>query len=228
MKQLLTLREGLHSIRVHRAARENPISEVLFVRTRDGVFRHGVHRTNRSSGMASASSITLTQPRLGCWLHAFTGNIPWGKGPGYKNDNPSFHYYRAHVADLGEPAGCGNKQKPYDQCAWRPNDAHVNSAEVGICELSDDPVIIPWPLDDKFGYKGGQACGSFEGCETAGGCGECPDYYSIEIFCNDNIAAAGSAANPIIYKVGDFITGGNHQIHPAVGTSCYDEMMSTQ
>jgi len=53
--------------------------------------------------------------------------------------------------------------------------------------------------DPKFGDKGGQACDT------------CPDYYEIEIHCTTD------PASPVIYKVGDFIDGGNLQIHPEVG-----------
>ena len=124
---------------------------------------------------------------------------------------PTIHYYRAHVADFGEPAGCTDNQKPKGQCPWRSNGVGVVSEDG--CSLDGSPVVIPWPLDEKFGDKGGQDC---SGVCVNNRCGECPDWYEIEIHCTDD------PDSPIIYKVGDFITHGNHQIHPEVGSSCFD------
>jgi hypothetical protein len=132
------------------------------------------------------------------------------KTPG-KNKPPTIHYYRAHVGDFGEPAGSSEQQKPADQCGW-------TSAGVSIWNgILDGVTVLPWPLDFKFGDKGGQSCSSFEGCNLPpynGKCGECPDWYEIEIHCT------ADPTSPIIYKVGNFITHGNHQIHPEVGQQC--------
>ncbi len=128
-----------------------------------------------------------------------------------KGATPTIHYYRAHVGDFGEPAGCTDNQKPQNPCPWRSNGVGVVSEDG--CSLDGSPVVIPWPLDENFGDKGGQDC---SGVCVNNRCGECPDWYEIEIHCTDD------PDSPIIYKVGDFITHGNHQIHPEVGSNCFD------
>jgi hypothetical protein len=120
-----------------------------------------------------------------------------------KNKPGTIHYYRAHVADFGEPAGSTQQQKPADQCDW-------TSAGVSISNgvLADGVTVLPWPPDSRFGDKGGQDC------SVDPPSGECPDWYEIEIHCT------ADPTSPIIYKVGNFITHGNHQIHPEVGDQC--------
>lgn len=117
----------------------------------------------------------------------------------------TIHYYRAHVGDFGEPAGCTDNQNPANQCGW------TSAGPSLLNGVLDGVTILPWPLDLKFGDKGGQDCSAYDGCTK---CGSCPDWYEIEIHCT---ADPGS---PIIYKVGNFITHGNHQIHPEVGEHC--------
>ncbi|MFH1025883.1 MAG: hypothetical protein V1764_04315, partial [Nitrospirota bacterium] len=58
--------------------------------------------------------------------------------------------------------------------------------------------------DPKFGDRGGEICD------------ECADWYEIEIHCT------ADPASPIIYRVGNFMTHGNYQIHPQVGQNCFD------
>jgi hypothetical protein len=119
----------------------------------------------------------------------------------------TIHYYRAHVGDFGEPAGNTEQQKPADQCGWRSSGVSILDGILGVA-----PTVLPWPPDDKFGDKGGQNCSAYPGCGDT--CGECPDWYEIEIHCTED------PNSPIIYKVGNFITHGNHQIHPEVGQHC--------
>jgi hypothetical protein len=105
--------------------------------------------------------------------------------------NNPIHYYKAHVADFGEPAG--NKQKPADQCTWQ-NSGGIDPPAEFIDVIEDAP--------SPFGEKGGDICV------------ECPDWYEIEIHCSDN------PASQIMYRVGNYLTAGNHQIHPQVGQHC--------
>ncbi len=122
-----------------------------------------------------------------------------------KNKPGTIHYYRAHVGDFGEPAGSNEQQNPPGQCGW-------TSAGVSILDgVLNGVTVLPWPLDAKFGDKGGQDCSAYPGCTQ---CGSCPDWYEIEIHCT------ADPSSPIIYKVGNFITHGNHQIHPEVGQQC--------
>lgn len=100
------------------------------------------------------------------------------------------HYFKAHVGDFGEPGNNG-KQKPENQCEW----------VTGGLDISTINLISQVP-DPKFGDKGGQACDT------------CPDWYEIEIHCTTD------PSSPVIYYVGDFIDGGNLQLHPEVGTQC--------
>ena len=102
----------------------------------------------------------------------------------------TLHYFRAHVGDFGEPGNSG-KQKNEAKCEWASGGPNIA-----------DVVFIDAVPDDKFGDKGGQECD------------ECPDYYEIEIHCTTD------PASPVIYSVGDFIDGGNFQIHPEVGQQC--------
>ncbi|MBI4680783.1 MAG: hypothetical protein HY753_06180, partial [Nitrospirae bacterium] len=75
------------------------------------------------------------------------------KTPG-KNKPGTIHYYRAHVGDFGEPAGSNQQQNPPDQCGW-------TSAGVSLLNgILNSVTVLPWPLDSKFGDKGGQDCSS--------------------------------------------------------------------
>ena len=111
--------------------------------------------------------------------------------PQGKNQEPTIHFYEAHVADFGEPAGCTQNQNPAANCDWVSGGVDPGS----VVNISAEP-------DPKFGDKGGQICD------------KCADYYEIEIHCTD------SPTSPIIYRVGNFLTHGNYQIHPQVGQQC--------
>lgn len=110
----------------------------------------------------------------------------------------SLHYYQAHVGDFGEPGNTGN-QKSYDAavCSW-----HSGGVEVENTVLMQPQPPQADPKFPQFFDKGGVLCE------------DCPDWYEIEIHCTD------SPSSPIIYKAAGYLTGGNHQIHPAVGQQC--------
>jgi len=110
----------------------------------------------------------------------------------------SLHYYQAHVGDFGEPGNTG-KQKSYDPavCSW-----HSGGVEAGNTVLIQPQPPQADPKFPQFFDKGGMLCE------------DCPDWYEIEIHCTDN------PNSPIIYKAAGYLTGGNHQIHPAVGEQC--------
>ena len=102
----------------------------------------------------------------------------------------TLHYFKAHVGDFGEPGNNG-KKKPENKCEWKSGG--VDIANIKLIDAVPDP---------KFGDKGGQTCDT------------CPDYYEIEIHCTTD------PASPVIYKIGDFIDGGNLHLHPEVGQQC--------
>jgi cysteine-rich repeat protein len=122
----------------------------------------------------------------------------------------SLHYYRAHVGDFGEPAG--RHQKSADECPW----ANTMGVSISDCSLANnyDPLV---PATENVQFTEAHPL-----C-LAQDCVDCPDWYEIEIYCNDDITNAGTALNPIAYKVGHFIREGNFQIHPPVGDSCNPE-----
>jgi hypothetical protein len=65
-------------------------------------------------------------------------------------------------------------------------------------------VFLDRELDDQFGDKGGQICD------------KCPDYYQIEIYCDES----PELGEEPIYKFAGFLQHGNYQIHPATGDQC--------
>ena len=113
---------------------------------------------------------------------------------------------------------------PEDKKSNKPPTIHYYQAHVGDfgepagCNDKQEPAMycdwqsggvdsspdISATSDPKFGDKGGQICD------------ECADWYEIEIHCT------ADPASPIIYRVGNFMTHGNYQIHPQVGQNCSD------
>jgi len=147
--------------------------------------------------------------------------VPWSN----KVDG-TLHYYRAHVGDFGEPAGIN--QKPLDgTCGWSDT-CDLGSDGVGPggvsisgCELVDGYCpFAPAPVNDKFTALHPLCTAQDCGCDTANdpSCktnkNGCPDWYEIEIHCT------ADPTSPVAYKVAHFITEGNFQLHPAVGSSC--------
>jgi hypothetical protein len=108
----------------------------------------------------------------------------------------SLHYFKAHVADLGEPGGSEVKGKKCNSCPW-------TSGGVDISTINSLFPTLVTPAPDPFGAKGGEICP----------CG-CSDWYEIEIHCTTD---PGSS---IIYRFASFIDTGNFQLHPPVGESC--------
>jgi hypothetical protein len=83
-----------------------------------------------------------------------------------------------------------NRQISTQNCEWTPSGLDISE-------------MIPIDsVPDPDNQHGGQICD------------KCPDYYRIEIHCT------ADPASPIIYEVGDFLTHGNNQMHPAVSQQC--------
>ncbi len=136
---------------------------------------------------------------------------------GHKDNSYSVHYYRAHVGDFGEPAG--NKQKPSDQCEW----TNAGGVSIAQCSLHGEEDI------DTLTCSENADCGNHGSCDLGscvadppfaakGGeiCDECPDFYEIEIYCGSTYETRGD----LLYRVGNFISEGNFQIHPEVSQHC--------
>ncbi len=126
-----------------------------------------------------------------------------------KKTGGSIHYYIAHVADYGEPAG--NKQKPAndnpDCAAWKEC-ATAEPLSIVECALASpfcDIAVVP---DTEQNTKHPLCPGEI--------CTDCPDFYEIQIYCGDSAANKGN----LIYSVRNYICGGNFQIHPEVGSNC--------
>ena len=109
----------------------------------------------------------------------------------------TLHYYRAHVGDFGEPAG--SKQNPPTNCPW----ADASGVSISNCALTNPVDVLPATPNGG----GTTTC-------VAETCAECPDWYEIEIHCT------ADPNSPIAYKVANFITDGNFQLHPPVGDNC--------
>jgi uncharacterized repeat protein (TIGR01451 family) len=124
-----------------------------------------------------------------------------------KREKGTIHYYRAHVGDFGEPAGRHQKPLDRDVCPW----FNETGVSINNCALADgfDP-LIPAPVNDKF-TEAHPLC-------TAQDCVECPDWYEIEISCDEKMP--GEDGYKVAYKVAHHIRQGNFQIHPPVGDSC--------
>lgn len=123
---------------------------------------------------------------------------PWSK----PSDNGyTLHYYKAHVADFGEPGNSG-KQKSYDPaiCSWQSGGVEIADTVL----MSPNNPWLPDPKFPQFFDKGGVLCE------------DCPDWYEIEIRCSAN------PSSPMIYRAAGWLTGGNFQIHPEVGSNCFD------
>lgn len=125
-----------------------------------------------------------------------------------KKTGGTLHYYKAHVADFGEPAGIHQKPVPPGGCTWaddctspEPNGV----VEIGQCKLGDVCEIDAEVNDAKTALH--PLC-------TAQDCSECADVYEIEIHCTTD------PASPVAYRVSNHITEGNFQLHPPVGDNC--------
>ena len=137
-----------------------------------------------------------------------TFNCPVQPTPWDRRTGGTLHYYKAHVADFGEPGGIHQKPVPDGGCAFsdectapEPNDV----VEIGDCTLGDVCEIEAEINDEKTALH--PLC-------VAQNCAECPDLYEIEIHCTDD------PASPVAYSVSNHITEGNFQLHPSVGDSC--------
>ena len=166
-------------------ARPAPVKQIFWEGT--GIFRNEKSGKNQDIPLPIFASCP-TQP------------VAWGKG----NHPGTIHYYRAHVADFGEPAG--TKQKPpgaacntfgacQGSCQGDPQDS--------ACQLVNGLCTIPATPNGA----GTTSC-------VAETCTDCPDWYDIEIHCT------ADPASPIAYRVAHFITDGNFQLHPPVGSNC--------
>ncbi len=151
---------------------------------------------------------------------------------GAKDNSYSVHYYRAHVGDFGEP-GSNNQQVPPGSCAWSDGPAGVSISSCELNGFQPIPGITCTTDADCSSVLNGATCQDGQ-CiapapfDSRGGdvCSQCPDWYEIEIHCglpaSQNPTIDQLKAQPIIYKVGNFITNGNFQIHPEVGSNCFD------
>jgi hypothetical protein len=127
-----------------------------------------------------------------------------------KKDKGTIHYYRAHVADLGEPAG--QRQKPIDGCG-------LENSPMGAWDLDCSGVggvnEIPQHtnVEKTKPYCLAQNCSVDP--EVTDGTG-CPDWYDITIYCGSDPNDPGEE----MYTFKHWILGGNFQLHPPVGDSC--------
>jgi hypothetical protein len=143
--------------------------------------------------------------------------VPWSR----KAEGYTLHYYRAHVLDAGESDGPGRHQIDLNDgtCLTHPDPVTgedvpwETSGFVHMCNFVGDYTPIGGSVNPD---KGSDSCVAYD-------CAECPDFYEIEIFCNDNVDAAGTPANPMAYKVSHHIRQGNFQIHPPVGDTCFPD-----
>jgi len=120
-----------------------------------------------------------------------------------KKTGGTLHYYKAHVADFGEPAG--QRQKPVT-AACEGGTLCLGDWDVPACGVLDQNCIIPREVNvDKTALH--PLC-------LAEDCIDCPAWYDIEIHCTTD------PASPVIYRVGHWILEGNFQLHPPVGDSC--------
>ena len=109
----------------------------------------------------------------------------------------TFHYFKAHVGDFGEPGSTQvRKNQPptcSTPCPW-------TSGGVDISNIVPLSPVSPAPNNTI----GGQICP----------CG-CGDWYEIEIHCTTDPTSS------IIYRFAHLIDTGDLQIHPPVGDSCH-------
>ena len=118
----------------------------------------------------------------------------------------TLHFYRAMVGDFGENDRPTREDSLVDEnpetCDWF---ARLQAADwpgpPGPFDASL-AVFLGSKPDERFGDKGGQICD------------KCPDYYQIEIHCNEN------PGSPVIYEFYGFLEHGNYQIHPETGEQC--------
>jgi hypothetical protein len=164
-------------------ARPAPVKQIFWEGT--GVFHTLKNAAGKDSPLPIFASCGANQP------------VAWSNKPG------TVHYYRAHVADFGEPAG--TKQNPPGS-ACQP---------FGVCQMGSTG-----PHDDTCNLVGGLCTipftpngGGTTSC-VADSCTDCPDWYDIEIHCT------ADPASPIAYRVAHFITDGNFQLHPPVSQNC--------
>jgi len=162
--------------------------------------------------------------------------VPWSN-----KTEGTISYYRAHVGDFGEPAGTNQKQPPQNNCEWSNicgTDPLKGGVSIWDCQLRDDFCpFTPEATNEKFTALHplclAQNCGcdvEENNCTQQNTTNGCPDWYEIEIHCGVNPSAltglTPSAAfellknQPVAYKVAHFITEGNFQLHPQVGSSC--------
>jgi hypothetical protein len=185
-------------------ARPAPDKQIFWEGT--GVFHNTKGKKNLNIPLPNFSACLDQQPK------------PWSnKAEG------TLHYYRAHVGDFGEPAGI--RQKPADGCEWSNTCDGQGGISISGCELTNGFCpFTPAPVDTKFTALHPLCEAQDCGCATADDptCQTnkvgCPDWYEIEIHCT---ADPGS---PVAYKVAHFITEGNFQLHPPVGSSCNPEL----
>ncbi len=131
--------------------------------------------------------------------------VPWSDKTG-----GTIVYYKAHVGDFGEPAG--TKQNPASNCSWVDGTAELGDmGTADNCQLVGTVDLLNGTKDEKFTALH-PLCLAQDCKETTGG--GCPDWYEIEIHCT------ADPASPIAYTVAHFITDGNFQLHPSVGSSC--------
>ncbi len=126
-------------------------------------------------------------------------------GKGKNGQSGTFHYFKAHAADFGEPAGNfppGEGPQPSEELCQDWTSGGVDIADTNF--ITGPTGVFPPLPGAHHGNKGSQECQN------------CPDYFEIEIHCTED------PNSPVIYQVHDFIDRGNIQIHPEVGSSCGD------
>ena len=106
----------------------------------------------------------------------------------------TLHFYRAMVGDFGEN-NRPTREVP-GACNWLLPNGPPGPFDPSLA------VFLDSVIDPQFGDKGGQICDT------------CPDYYQIEIHCDQEPASA------VIYTFHGFLESGNYQIHPETGTKC--------
>jgi hypothetical protein len=141
-----------------------------------------------------------------CAAEGYPQPVPFSKGKGKDGDVYSLHYYRAHVADFGEPGG--TFQNPADECSWTNGTAYVDG-----CEFAPETEVNLLPTSPNEKFTALHPLCLAQNCDANTG-GGCPDFYEIEIHCT------ADPDSPVAYKVSHFIREGNFQLHPSVGDSC--------
>jgi len=128
--------------------------------------------------------------------------------PAKPNKGGTLHFVRVMIGDFGENDRPTREASLVDEnpetCDWFDKlKAAGYEGPPGPFDASS-AVFLDSALDDQFGDKGGQLCD------------KCPDYYQIEIYCDES----PEPGDIPIYTFEGFLQHGNYQLHPATGEQC--------